>query len=203
MSVTEPTAAITAPGIDGRSLRVEFLKHNDRYTHRILCCDANDQEVLLLEAVEDPLHDPWPCSPVLQGLNLEDLHRNSADDRSRQAAMLIGMAGDGHWSLVVKPEDGESGGMIFEPACRVKSLPPKLSSCYRVASGVELSREAQAVTLASAAGEFRIQPLALSGQAEASCSLSHRGDQLHLTLESSWELATPTTLQWRYALTLV
>ena len=82
------------------------------------------QKRVILESVEGTPNQNWPPSPPLQELHLE-----SRPD-GKQLALLVGMAGNSHWSMSVE-FDPAAGKALFDVACRVKREPGKLASTYR------------------------------------------------------------------------
>ena len=121
----------------GHRLRVDFFKLADRYGHRlsVVVRDEADREALvpLAESIEGSSDDPWPPSPALQSLSIEQLAGGCT------AALLVGMAGRSHWSasIEVKPEDA-LGLIQFDFASRSPELPRSISCEYRVFPGVEV-----------------------------------------------------------------
>ena len=138
---------LECPTGGGHRLRVDFYKVSDRYGHRlsvIVCDHAGSETVIpLAESVEGVSDDPWPPSPALQSLSIEEF----ADGRS--AALLVGMAGKSHWSASFEVETVPTGFCCapkFKLACRFSSTPTRLGSTYRVAPGIVL-REHKGVGL--------------------------------------------------------
>ena len=203
MSTSTLATSLEAVGSKGIGLRVEFHRDRDRYAHRVLGFNGDGKAVCLLESVEELPSSAWPCSPVLQGLNVEDLNRKHQTDEVQLAAMLIGMAGDGHWSLVVKPTlDDRTTGLVFEAACRVKSLPPQFTSSYRIADQIKQDASSTGCRLETYLGNFCIQPLALANQPTKSCQLVLRNNVCRLTAEAGWDVSPPVTIQWAYAISI-
>lgn len=105
----------------GERLQVRFDWVGDRYGHSILA-NCGDRPIVVLTSAEGTAQENWPASPPLQQLSFLDLPDN------RRAALLVGMAGQSHWSLSVTSGPDE---LVFESACRVSKLPERLGSEYR------------------------------------------------------------------------
>jgi hypothetical protein len=80
----------------------------------------------LLESVEGTPLDAAPSSPPLQSVSIETL------PGGRRAALLVGMAGRGHWSASIEAVPGEAA-LVFDIACRSAGGDPTLASTYRLA----------------------------------------------------------------------
>ena len=74
----------TIATVDGR-LRVEFQRHEDRFAHRILL-----DQVEVARSVEGDASEPWPDSPPLQQLSLEDI-------KGTETILAVGGGGRSHW----------------------------------------------------------------------------------------------------------
>ena len=110
---------------DGWRLRVEFHWQVDRFRHVIFAVDSTGIATPLLESIEGSPADDWPPSPPLQSLHCE-----SQPDGSR-VALLVGMAGRGHWSASIGPQPHESR-LVFDIACRTAIAAAQLESRYRL-----------------------------------------------------------------------
>jgi hypothetical protein len=113
--------ALTALG-----LRVVFRRLADRYAHVIETVHGGEV-VAIAESLEGTAEEDWPRSPALQ-----QLHFETRPDGSR-LALLVGRAGTSHWSLSVEAKP-DSPLVIFDVACRVRELPVRLGSEYRLLS---------------------------------------------------------------------
>jgi hypothetical protein len=105
----------------GERLQVRFDWIGDRYEHSVLA-HCGDGSVVALRSAEGTSLESWPASPPLQQLSFLDL------PDSRRVALLVGMAGQSHWSLSVTSGPDE---LVFEAACRVNKRPERLCSEYR------------------------------------------------------------------------
>lgn len=114
-------------GLNGDILRIEFVKQGDRYRHLLSMVDSGIEPHPLCESIEGTADDPWPPSPPLQSLRFETL------SDSRQVALLLGMAGRGHWSASIEPVAGEAA-FLFDVACRAEAFDGWLGSQYRALS---------------------------------------------------------------------
>jgi hypothetical protein len=197
----QPAAVLTTCDQSGRGLTVEFRHENDRITHRVVGTDLDGDSVTLMESVQGDFHLAWPCSPVLQGLNVNDLRQDDpAIDNQHSAAMLIGTAGDGHWSLTIEPcSDASKVGLAFDVACRVRSLPPRLTSCYRVSETVKTSETASGLQMSCHLGEFLLQALRVEPQSDQQiCHMGIEEASVQIVRETSLSDSPPVTLRWRY-----
>lgn len=119
-------------GVGAAALRVAFQWRADRFAHIISLIRSDGGIVSLLESVEGSAADHWPPSPPLQSLSIETL------PEGRRAALLVGMAGQNHWSASIEVVPGEAA-LIFDIACRTKDRDAALGSRYRLASPNETS----------------------------------------------------------------
>jgi hypothetical protein len=108
----------------GRTLRIEFVRSDDRFGHFISVVDPAGHARAVLESVEGTARDQWPASPPLQNLSVEQL----APDR--RVALLVGMAGRSHWSASIEAVPGEAA-FVFDVACRTSGNHAELGSLYR------------------------------------------------------------------------
>lgn len=113
------------------SLRVIFEWHQDRFIHRIVCGNS------VLASIDGEADDPWPASPPLQQLSLEDLH-------GRETILGVGAAGRSHWSVSVQAiqvnsSDGHTSGLVFDWACRARDLPEFVGSTYQADNAFALA----------------------------------------------------------------
>jgi hypothetical protein len=124
MQILEKSLVLDIDGLsDG--LRVSFYLDGDRYTHRIDVLDEGNDSTCVLRSVEGHADQPWPASPPIQEVHLED-----RPDGSR-VALCVGMAGTSHWSLSVElSADGQQAN--FDVACRLRDTPETLGSEYDV-----------------------------------------------------------------------
>jgi hypothetical protein len=114
---------LEAVGRDGRGLRITFRWDEDRFGHEISCL-AGAAATVCLTAELGRDQDPWPASPALQQLSVEELQPG------RPSALLVGMAGQSHWSQCVDAEPATTS-LTFDVACRVQREPQWLGSRYR------------------------------------------------------------------------
>jgi len=103
---------------------VTFFWNGDRYAHRIEQVIGNTTK-LFAESFEGSDQDQWPASAPLQQLSIEGRPDN------RQVALLVGMAGQSHWSASVTAS-GNDRSLLFEMACRTSDPSASLSSSYRI-----------------------------------------------------------------------
>lgn len=124
--MTAGTHSLTA----GR-LRLQFERSGDRYAHTIYIRCASGEERLLLTSLEGDDTAPWPASPPLQNVHLE---QRSAGVK---VALAVGMAGRSHWSLAVEALPG--GELRFDVACRLSETPDQLGSRYALGGDVQVA----------------------------------------------------------------
>ncbi|HWA98301.1 MAG TPA: hypothetical protein VG713_07405 [Pirellulales bacterium] len=153
------------------SLRVLFERQGDRWSHSVEALD-DDAWVTVLESVEGTPSDPWPPSPPLQQLHIES--RDGHD-----VLLLLGMAGQSHWSLAVT---AEREALVFDVACRCRAMPEQVGSAYHQPTTepdvvVEVDSEAGSANCV----EF---PLQESMRIEANLTA----------------VEPPTTVRWRYTI---
>ena len=164
---------------NGDTLWVEFYKLADRYQHAILLRRGGaPQEALeVLRSAEGDASEAWPPSPPLQSLSIETL------GDGRHVALLVGMAGRGHWSASIEP-DAERTGLIFDIACRSAVRPERLLSCYEVGPGFDQVR------------------LTAESAPPAPASITRDGEWLAVTCPLPSHAVGPTW-RWRYRVELL
>lgn len=199
MSDSVSVATLEAKGPKGVGIRVEFLKLGDRFTHRFVAFNEAGEERLLAEAIEDDLEADWPYSPVLQELNLEKIGENT-----ERVAMLVGKAGDAHWSVVIRPDVVDTAcGFIVESACRVKSMPDRLGSSYLLGDQVKQLASGVSASLETSIGTFRISALPMDQPQSSPCRLAIQQKRIQILPENGQPDGLPTTIQWRYGVWLM
>ena len=178
----------------GALLRVEFVQQGDRYGHRLVAVDANGLELLVLESVEGGATDVWPPSPPLQSLSVETLAEG------RRAALLVGMAGRGHWSASIEAMPGAAA-FAFDVACRTTGGEPALASIYRLAATsaakLFIAADESGIEVQCKQRKVVISPV---GEVAAPCAMKLLGDE-------SFAIAplprTGTTVRWKYRIELL
>ncbi|MCI0361319.1 MAG: hypothetical protein L0211_22785 [Planctomycetaceae bacterium] len=128
--------SLDAPGPDGLILRVEFIRLADRYRHVVSVVEPGGQVHPVFESVEGTATDDWPASPPLQSLSIEEL------TPARRAALLVGMAGNSHWSASIEPVSGHAA-LVFDIACRAAGECGPLGSQYRRVARLEVKITAE------------------------------------------------------------
>ncbi len=111
----------------GPNLRIIFDRRADRWGHRIELLDDGAM-MAAIESVEGSAIDNWPPSPAFQTLDVE------TRAGERQIALLVGKAGESHWSAAVEA-DGAAEVIAFDVACRFTTDPEFLGSRYSVIGG--------------------------------------------------------------------
>lgn len=146
-----PLTELSAVNSSGIGLQVAFNWDGDRYKHSVLAIDGAQSRVLL-ESVEGDDDEGWPTSPPMQHVHVSWIE---SDSERGHVAMLIGAAGDSHWSMCVAARDcrthtrcmpndvlltidgtpvtqigQEDTELFFDVACRAHSAPKFLGSTY-------------------------------------------------------------------------
>jgi len=165
-------------GNDGRGLRVRFERLADRFRHSIDFLQG-DSASPWLASDDECGSDPWPSSPPLQ--------QGSVEDRGRErVALLLGMAGRGHWSLSIETCT-ERVALEFDVACRVPARPARLGSRYRLV-GAENPPPRCNLRILDENDDWTI-----SRSAQA-VSIDWSGHSLDNAVANCW----PATIRWRY-----
>ena len=120
----------------GAALGIEFVRLADRYQHVVYVQrpgSGADGPVEAMASAEGDSAEAWPPSPPLQSLSIETL------TDGRRVALLVGMAGRGHWSASVETDEAKTA-LIFDIACRSTVRPERLLSCYEIGPGFDQVR---------------------------------------------------------------
>jgi len=171
---------IPPPSLEGDGVRVVFTRRGDRYAHSVFRVSTSEEGTpsgLLLDSIEGTPDDAWPASPALKELHFED----RADGR-----LLVGMAGKSHWSLSVEL-DVARGDLVFDVACRLRGMPARLGSRYRLSAGTDQ------IPVAIEPIPIAIMPI----DGEVARLVTSVDGQLHIeppAVAGPW----PRTVRWRY-----
>ena len=111
----------------GRSFRIEFHWQQDRFEQRLF---FNDLQIG--HSIEGDSDEPWPTSPPLQQLSLEQID-------NEMVVLGVGSAGRAHWSISVEVDSGEQFALKFDVACRSHQMPKFLGSRYELPANIELA----------------------------------------------------------------
>ena len=189
--MSEGVPALQVDTEDGLGLRVVFVRHVDRYAHRVEILDGGSVRCCL-KSREGTSDEPWPPSPPLHQLSLEE------PAPGRRVALLLGMAGRSHWSTSVEC-DPASGGLIFDCACRVQQPPQGLGSCYRADIAIAACTPDR-VRLVAEGTAVELESLPLAGQR----ALTFAQSSGHIELvERGWAVTRlPSTIRWKYRITV-
>jgi hypothetical protein len=191
VATTPPEPALQVIGRDGRGLRVVFQRQTDRCAHRIEIIDGA-RSFCLLTSVEGTSDQPWPPSPPLQQLSIEELSPGN------RVALLLGMAGKSHWSASVEC-DPASLSLLFDVACRVQQPPLRLGSCYRTEVPLaEGSLDRARFTTAWGAVTLQLPPL----ENLPSVALALPANHIAVVYQDLTVARVPSTLRWKYRVTL-
>ena len=124
------------------SLRLQFEKTGDRWSHRWQLVDANGQATDVLTSVEGGAEDIFPASATMQEVSLHELPTGAA-------ILGVGMAGKGHWSASYSVETHEEQPSIkCDLACLLKQLQTDgqwLGSTYLIGDGVAVEHQGSTV----------------------------------------------------------
>lgn len=183
------TQYIEAIGPDDTGLRATLAWSGDRVIHYVDWV-AGRQSFRLLESVEGDEQQEWPPSPALQQLTIE---QRSA---RRQVALLVGMAGQSHWSVSIENEPSERR-LTFDVACRIAEPSNQLGSQYRTPAQVNISSPDQGAELTVAGRRCQLV-LESTGRGESDLLEFNKG---LLRIVATQQLTTyPDTLRWKYSL---
>jgi anti-sigma factor RsiW len=130
-----------------------------------------------------------PASPPLQSLSIEP-------GAAGPVALLVGMAGDAHWSLSVATEAGAAA-LVFDAACRAKSPPDYLGSRYRTM--VEPHGANGTLLLPVLDSHLKVSLLP-SDATPAHVQLT--GDGFGIVVDSGEANSLPRTFRWKYRVAL-
>jgi hypothetical protein len=182
------TAVLEIGSPDGCRLSLSLLPEAGRYQQRLVVRDGGQAREWLLSCEGD--HDElWPASPPLQQHSLQ-----SAGD-GRRFVLLLGMAGNSHWSLSIEEQPAEAA-LLFDVACRLQRAPAWLGSCYASRLPIDFAGGAGRIRGSGAAMLF-IEPLGEEtvlrpGPGEASFSLAPWTNPERLA----------ATIRWKYRMRL-
>ncbi len=170
----------------GLVLQVRFVWHVDRYAHTVTV-HSGEHVTPLLASREGAGHDPWPPSPPLQSASQEQAGGS-------QAALLVGMAGQAHWSLAVTAEP-DSAALCFDVACRTRERPVMLGSQYRtmIAPGEIANRHLGRFHLNAA--QVQLQLVEVDGDDVARLATTESG--LAITIDPG-PVDSARTIRWKY-----
>lgn len=143
-----------ATGLVAGSIRVVFEFAGDRYLSRIEV-ESRGEWLPIMESVEGTSQDHWPPSPPLQDLRLEERPPHSRN------ALLVGKAGQSHWSLSVLA-DFTNERLTFEAACRARAVPTSLGSEFRIPGAADPTPGGLAWALRTEERAFVLAPLGAS-----------------------------------------
>ncbi len=178
---------------DGWRLRVEFHWHADRFRHVVSLIEDGGNSVPLLESIEGSPAEDWPASPPLQSLHCEAL-----PDGSR-VALLVGMAGRGHWSASIGPRANDNR-LVFDMACRASQFSGSVGTSYRLAKGVAIACSARDVIRLLTAGKTLEL---MTSQEQATRSEIAVSDNAELRIEPADVSAAISTRRWLYEIRVI
>jgi hypothetical protein len=124
--------------LEADHVRVEHVRSNDRFAHRILI-RYGDRWLPVLESVEGTAADAWPQSPPWQQIVQESVGPNGED-----VLLGVGLSGNGHWSIAIdrKHVNGSEGstsqsqlGLHFDIACKISKGADFLGSTWQCCEG--------------------------------------------------------------------
>jgi hypothetical protein len=116
--------------------------------------------------------------------------------------MLLGMAGQSHWSLAVElvtSPDGEW--LVFDHACRAAAAPRCLGSRYRLGPGTRWDAETDRLVSPSGSARLRVDASALVPVLASPSELEIAPRSAPLVTPSiPSTVAYPATIRWRYSI---
>lgn len=186
-------AYIESIGADGVGLFVGFSRRLDRVGHVVSLVEG-DHCTPLFASLEGDDQEDWPTSPPLQEVHIENRGGSLV-------AMLVGMAGDSHWSVAMDPLAGEVGIMVAV-ACRIKQHPVRICSRYGSiweTTGPEVDREGRLIWQV---GKRRIavEVVSLPEFPTPETPSDAAGFEINASVD---EAPFPKTIQWRYRVRLL
>jgi hypothetical protein len=187
-----PGEMLETIAVAGIRLRIEFSWHVDRYRHVVSLIDPGGNRIPLLESIEGSPADDWPTSPPLQ-----NLHCESQPDGSR-VALLVGMAGPGHWSASIGPHSNENR-LVFDLACRASRFAGRLGTSYRLTDGVRVESAAADFIRLQASGNTVDMAASLEGATR--CELFVL-DSTELRIQPAEISAGNLTRRWLYEMAM-
>lgn len=116
--------------------------------------------------------------------------------------MLVGRAGNSHWSMAVSVDDPQRA-IVFDVACRVHSQPDFLGSVYQIADGVTLAPRGagDAIALVPPGGAAPAAVLeALAIDEEPAPRVELCGGQI--IVRANLDARPPATIRWKYRVRL-
>jgi hypothetical protein len=178
------------------ALRVGFERRGDRFAHWIEVepmpakpSAAGKHATRWLQSIEGTASEPWPASPALQSLHVEQ----RGDEV--QVALMVGMAGGSHWSMSVEA-NASRGELTFDVACRTREPAAFLGSSYQVVPPAAAARlDTACWRLASGNVELELVLDESAGAAQASA-----GAGLLAIVAVEGEHGGARTVRWRYRL---
>lgn len=183
------TQVIEAIGSDDTGLRATMTWVDDRFVQHIDWV-AGAQSFRLMESVEGTADDPWPPSPALQQLSVENR------SQKRQVALMVGMAGQSHWSVSIENEPEERK-LTFDVACRIAEMSTQLGTQYRTSSAITLLGEDHGLEVAVAGRSCQVI-LESTGRGESDVIKHKKGIIRIIATETLSEF--PDTIRWKYSL---
>jgi hypothetical protein len=178
---TEPEAGI--------SLRLNLIWARDRFSQRISVVTKGQAE-LILQSVDRDDQEAWPPSPPLQQLLVEDRPNGPV-------ALMVGMAGDSHWSASIEQRSGPNG-FRFDVACRIGSQPLRLGSSY-LASQLAKSLSSRQLVLGGAKASVLISTQESGPAAAAQVEIAQSQT---ISIRNSQSAGPPSTIRWMYDITI-
>ena len=182
---------IESIGTDATGLRASMEWRNDRFVH-VIDWFAGEQAFRLLESVEGSDEEPWPPSPALQQLSVEQR------TQSRQVGLMVGMAGNSHWSMSIENDNAERS-LVFDVACRVADEKAgSLGTTYRSTVPVTIVDHVQKIAELSIAGRTCRIKIESTGRGELD-DLEIDGNLIKISpteMPPNW----PATVRWKYRL---
>lgn len=184
--------------LDGGGMRIGFHWHRDRVAHTVGVLDGPRLDPFLASREGTP-DELWPASPPFQEVHVEQ-------HEGRQVALLVGRAGQCHWSGSVEI-DPEAAAVHFDIACRLKGamvrrsenddLLPIARSAYQSMMTPTCDGEGT-VRVANGCAVLAIASVAVEDRsAPATMAVADSGFQIWIPPSIDPQ---PGTLRWRYTI---
>ncbi len=190
------TVAIEDFTLSGQALRARFFAAGDRYAH-VVSFRTKQGNQPILESLEGSPDQAWPPGPPLQHLDVTE------PSPGRKVALLLGIAGQSHWSLaaeLVTSPDGEW--LVFDFACRAAAAPEFLGSRYRLGPDTRWDAGTDRLTFPWGSARLRVDArtaLVRPAPSPGEIEVVPRLEPLSPPSTRS-DFTFPTTIRWKYAI---
>jgi hypothetical protein len=210
---------LSAIDTNGVGIQICFFWQGDRYGHRIYALDGMRSRQLL-ESIEGNANDAWPASPPFSHVNVSWI---ASDTEQGHVAMLVGAAGNSHWSMCVAARDSRTHSrdirenirfsldgvqissnrpdeteLYFDVACRTSAFPQFLGNSYwSVGNQIAVSSRLNCAFVPPSEPGIVILPHDAELEMEVNQSQS---PILRCKATEIRSANSPATFRWRYAI---